>query len=71
MIGGISGCVPPGASVGVDKLGLVLDRRYFMPLLVTRTPWLDGFHALDTNMCPALFVSLYPLILRIMLAGFR
>jgi hypothetical protein len=71
MIGGISGCVPPGASVGVDKLGLVLDRGYFVALLVTGTPRLYGLHALDTDMRPALLVSLYPLSFRIVVVGFR
>ena len=47
------GLFPPDTSVRGWELGLVLDRGYFVPLLVTRTPWLYGLHALDANMCPA------------------
>jgi hypothetical protein len=68
---GQCGLCPPDTSIRRWELGLVLDRGYFVPLLVTRTPWLDGLHALDTDMCPALLVSLYPLSFRIVTVGSR
>ena len=61
----------PGTSVCGWEPGHILDWGYFMPLLVTGTPWLHGPQALYANMCPALLVSLYPLSFRIVLVGFR
>ena len=60
----------PGTSVCGWEPGHILDWGYFMPLLVTRTPWFDRPHALDTDMCPALLVSLYPLSFRVSTVGF-
>ena len=51
--------------VGAYEFRNVLDGRDFVALLVARSPWLDGLHATDADVRPALLVSLHPPRLRI------
>ena len=68
---GQCGLCPPDTSIRRWELRLILDRGYLVSLLVTWTPWFNRPHALDTDMCPALLVSLYPLSFRIVTVGSR
>jgi len=50
---------------------VVLDRGYFVPLSIARTPWLDSLHALNTDMCSALLITLDSLAAYIVPVGLR